>query len=67
MIAARQDREEQSMTTAVRKQPTLSPAEALDLHSEALVIDSQQPGVTSGLLYTERMRSALHQLVDEGL
>lgn len=42
-----------------RRQPTLTPEEARQLHDEALVIDAQQPPVTTGFLFTERMRAAL--------
>ena len=34
----------------------LSDQEALQLHQEALVIDSKQPPATSGFLFTERMK-----------
>ena len=54
------------MTTTTRK-PTLTPDEALRLHDEALVIDSQQPGVTSGQLFTDNMRAALDGYVRDGL
>lgn len=47
---------------AWRSRPSLTPAEALQLHREALVIDSQQPPATTGLLCTERMREALREL-----
>lgn len=43
------------------RKPTLTPAEARALHAEALVIDSQQPPITTGALFTPRMR----QLVAE--
>ena len=46
--------------TNVRNQ-VLSAEEARQLHSEALVIDSQQPPVTSGFLFTENMREALNE------
>ncbi len=52
---------------ALRTAPTLSPEEARQLHYDALVIDSQQPGVTSGLLFTEPMRAALHEYAKQGM
>jgi membrane dipeptidase len=44
-----------------RRKPSLTPEEARALHHEALVIDSQQPPITSGALFTPRMQ----QLVSE--
>ncbi len=55
------------MSRTVGRKPTLTPDEALRLHSEALVIDSQQPGVTSDLLFTKRMKATLDRHVNEGL
>lgn len=42
-----------------RRKPTLTPEEARALHAEALVIDSQQPPITTGALFTSRMRALL--------
>ena len=39
-----------------REKPSLSQEEALKLHHEALVIDSQIPTITIGGLYTDNMR-----------
>ena len=50
-----------------RRKPTLTPEEALQLHEEALVIDSQQPGATNGILFTGTMREALDGYVSDGL
>lgn len=50
-----------------RAAPVLTPDEARQLHTEALVIDSQQPPATTGLLFTERMRSALAEYVLRGM
>jgi membrane dipeptidase len=50
-----------------RERPSLGPAEARQLHAQALVIDSQQPPVTSGFLFTERMREQLEAWREEGL
>ena len=50
-----------------RRKSTLTPDEAGRLHREALVIDSQQPGVTSGQLFTENMRDALDAFVRDGM
>ena len=46
---------------------TLTPAEARKLHEEALVIDSQQPGITSGMLFTDNMKNMLDEYVKQGL
>ena len=50
-----------------RRKPTLTPDEARELHDQALVIDSQQPGATGGLLFTDSMRAALDGYVRDGL
>ena len=52
---------------AWRERPSLSPDEARQLHAQALVIDSQQPPVTSGFLFTEHMREQLEAWRKEGL
>ena len=52
---------------AWRERPSLSAAEARQLHAQALVIDSQQPPVTSGFLFTERMREQLEAWREEGM
>ena len=49
------------------RKATLTPDEARLLHVEALVIDSQQPSATSGLLFTESMKAALDGYVRDGL
>ena len=54
------------MSTKKRK-PTLTPIEAAQLHHEALVIDSQEPGATSGFLFTENMKEAMDEYVADGL
>ena len=46
---------------------SLTPAEAKQLHHDALVIDAQQPVVTSGMLFTDTMRTALDQFAAAGL
>lgn len=51
---------------AQRNAPSLSAAEALELHQQALVIDSQQPFVTSGIVFTPGMRETLAELVTQG-
>src|SRR5262245_39701775 len=50
-----------------RERPSLSPEEARQLHAQALVIDSQQPPVTSGFLFTGRMREQLEAWRGEGM
>ena len=54
------------MVTARRK-VTLTPEEALELHHQALVIDSQQPRATHGLLFTDNMRAARDEYASQGL
>ncbi len=51
---------------ARRRPPSLTPDEALELHRQALVIDSQQPFVTSGIIATPGMRETLAALAREG-
>lgn len=50
-----------------RGRPSLTPAETRQLHQDALVIDSQQPPATTGLLFTDRMRALLDELHARGL
>jgi membrane dipeptidase len=50
-----------------RNTPTLTPQEALALHNEALVIDSQQPFATQGFLFTDTMRATLHEYAQRGM
>ena len=38
-----------------RDKPILSKEEAIQLHNDALVIDSQQPPITSGALFTKNV------------
>ena len=45
----------------------MTPEEARLFHGEALVVDSQQPGVTSGLLYTEAMHEAMKEMAAAGM
>ena len=45
---------------------SLSPDEARALHYESLVIDSQQPGATRGMLFTDNMRDVMRQLAANG-
>ncbi len=51
---------------AKKTKPALSKKEALALHKEALVIDSQQPFVTSGIVFTPGMKEALDELAALG-
>ena len=39
--------------------PSLTPQEALELHRQALVIDTQQPPITTGIVFTPGMRAAV--------
>ena len=52
---------------AYRDKPSLSKDEAIKLHKEALVIDSQQPPITSGSLFTDNMRKSLDGWYKDGL
>ena len=52
---------------ARRSGASMTPEEARLFHEKALVIDSQQPGVTSGLLYTEAMHEAMRQMAADGM
>ena len=52
---------------AYRDKASLSKDEAIKLHKEALVIDSQQPPITSGSLFTDNMRKALDGWYKDGL
>jgi len=50
-----------------RRAMALTLEEARQLHYEALVIDTQQPPVTTGFLYTEKMKAALAELLRKGM
>ena len=52
---------------AQKRKPSLTPDEARRLHQEALVIDSQQPPVVNGFLYTDRMKAAVAEYARQGL
>jgi len=52
---------------AYRSKQVLSKQEAIQLHNESLVIDSQQPPITSGALFTENMKKALDDWFKEGM
>ena len=49
------------------RRPVMNYDEALQFHQQTMVVDSQQPGVTSGVLYTETMHEAMKELVNQGL
>lgn len=46
--------------------PSLSPEEARRLHRQALVIDTQQPPISSGIVFTPGMRRKLAELAQQG-
>jgi membrane dipeptidase len=48
------------------RQPSLTPDEARELHQDALVIDTQQPPITSGIVFTPKMRETVAQLAELG-
>ena len=49
------------------RRPVLSAEEALALHHDALVIDSQQPPATNGFLFNDNMRAALREYHAQGM
>jgi membrane dipeptidase len=51
---------------AQRRSPVLSSDEARRLHSDALVIDTQQPPITSGIVFTPGMRETVTELAARG-
>jgi membrane dipeptidase len=46
--------------------PSLTPDEAWQLHHETLVIDTQQPPITSGIVFTPKMREAVQHMAERG-
>ena len=50
-----------------RDKPILTKEEAIQLHNDALVIDSQQPPITSGALFTKNMRTTLDEWFKDGM
>ena len=44
----------------------MTPEEALQFHKNTLIVDSQQPGATSGLLFNTKMKQALKNFINEG-
>ena len=52
------------MTT--RTKASLTPQEAQELHQQALVIDTQQPPIISGIVFTPGMRIAVSELAKQG-
>lgn len=51
---------------ARRSNPKLTPEEARELHRQALVIDTQQPPIISGIVFTPGMRQVLTALAQAG-
>jgi membrane dipeptidase len=47
--------------------PSVTPDEARRIHRDALVIDTQQPPITSGALFTPRMKQALEDSMRKGM
>lgn len=47
---------------AFRDKPVLSAEEALAIHEDAIVIDTQQPPITSGIISTPGMQAAVEEL-----
>ena len=50
-----------------REKPVLSQEEALQLHKEALVVDSQIPTITLGGLFTDNMQKRMDECFKEGI
>ncbi len=50
-----------------REKPVLSQEEALQLHKEALVVDSQIPTITLGGLFTDNMKKRMDECFKEGM
>ncbi|MBU93518.1 MAG: hypothetical protein CL723_02875 [Chloroflexi bacterium] len=50
-----------------RDKPILSKQEAIQLHNDSLVIDSQQPPITSGALFTKNMKETLDEWFKDGM
>ena len=50
-----------------KRKPMLTPDEARKLHHEALVIDTQQPPVINGFLYTQKMKGIVAEAARQGL
>ena len=49
-----------------QRRASLSAEEARQLHRDALVIDTQQPPITSGIVFTPGMRGTLAELAGQG-
>jgi membrane dipeptidase len=50
----------------VDRKPSLSADEARSLHEDALVIDTQQPPIISGIVFTPGMKEAVQELSAQG-
>jgi membrane dipeptidase len=48
------------------RRPSLTPDEARQLHADALVIDTQQPPITSGIVFTPKMRETVEAMARAG-
>lgn len=46
--------------------PSLTPDEARELHENAIVIDTQQPPITTGIVFTEGMKAAVAEQAANG-
>jgi membrane dipeptidase len=49
-----------------RRAASLTPDEARQLHQQALVIDTQQPPIMTGIVFTPGMRAAVAELAQQG-
>ncbi|HEX5165580.1 MAG TPA: membrane dipeptidase [Thermomicrobiales bacterium] len=49
-----------------RRTASLTPDEARQLHQQALVIDTQQPPIMTGIVFTPGMRAAVAELAQQG-
>ena len=49
------------------RRPVIDKIEALKIHNEALVIDTQQPPATNGFLFTDKMKNQLDLYKTQGI
>ena len=49
-----------------RRGTSLTPDEARQLHQQALVIDTQQPPIMTGIVFTPGMRAMVAELARQG-
>ncbi len=57
---------ERSFLMSSQRQASLTPDETRELHQQALVIDTQQPPIMTGIAFTPGMREAVSELAKQG-